>query len=401
MPLTEVLRNRGDERQAHVTNMELFFDLVFVYAFTQVSEHLYEQLTWTGALEMAVIFMALWWAWNYTAWATNWIDPEKSQVVGLLSVLMVASMVMAAAILEAFGHRGEMFAIAYVFLQVTRSSFMVWAFGLKGRADPEDKMGRNFAQLLAWSVISGVVWIVGGFVHDSHTRLWIWLAAAAIDLTAPMRGFWLPGLGSTPMSDWTLAGGHLAERCQLLLMIAFGETLLRVGESFTNSDLSAKVDLTFALGFLLIFALWSIYFLHHAEHGARAIEEAEEEDAARLGRSAYAYAHMILVGAVIVVAVAVHMAVEHPSEHASAAFAGICMGGPAIYLLGLTLSKRYLGHGRLLPPMLGVLALVVLGFAVSFSDRLSELIAATVVVTVMSVWARAADRAQTGSAVVK
>ncbi len=370
--------------------MELFFDLVFVYAFTQVSEHLYDHLTWTGAVQMAVIFAALWWAWNLTAWATNWIDPERLPVVVLLSLLMIASMVMAAAITEAFRGRSAMFAIAYVFIQIVRSGFMVWVFGIK------DKMGRNFAQLLTWSVVGGVVWIVGGFVHDPDTRLWIWLGGAAIDVAAPALNFWLPGAGGTPMSDWTLAGAHLAERCQLLLMIAFGETLLRVGESFTGSDIGARTDITFVVGFVLVFALWSIYFLHHAEHGARVIGEADERDAARLGRSAYAYAHMVMVGGVIVMAVAIHMAVEEPREHASAAFAGICMGGPGIYLLGLTLSKRYLRHGRLMPPLIGVVALVVLGFAVSSGDRLTELIAATVVAVVMSVWAWAADQRAAG-----
>ena len=136
--------------------MELFFDLVYVFAFTQLSAHLYGDLSWQGGAETAVIFVALWWSWSYTSWATGWIDPERLPVVALLSVLMIASLVMASAIPDAFTSRGETFAVAYVAMQLLRSAFMVWAFGLR------DTMGRNYAQLLAWSAISGVVWIVGG-----------------------------------------------------------------------------------------------------------------------------------------------------------------------------------------------------------------------------------------------
>ena len=146
------------EDRRHVTNMELFFDLVYVFAFTQLSELLYEHLTWPAAGETAVIFVALWWAWNYTAWATGWVDPERAPVVLLLSVLMIASLVMATAILEAFDGRGETFAIAYVVMQLLRSGFMVWVFGLR------EPMGRNYAQLFVWSAISGAIWIIGGTV---------------------------------------------------------------------------------------------------------------------------------------------------------------------------------------------------------------------------------------------
>jgi low temperature requirement protein LtrA len=378
---TELLRDRGEDRAAHVTNMELFFDLVYVFAFTQLSELLYEHPTWQGGAETAVIFVALWWAWSYTAWATGWIDPERPRVVALLAVLMVASLLMAAAVLESFGDRGETFAIAYVSMQLLRSAFMVRAFGLR------ETMGRNYAQLLAWSVISGVIWLIGGEVHDPHTRLLIWAVAAAVDLTAPMLGFRLPVAGATQMSDWTIAGAHLAERSQLLLMIAFGESFLRIGESFAADHGTFQADVGFVVGFLLVFGLWTIYFLHHAEHGARTLEQADE-DAARLARSAYTYAHAAMVGAVLVVAVVIHKVIEAPKGGVDAGFAAICIGGPALYLVGIALSKRWLGHGRFLWPLRGVVALAVAGTATAFGERWVELIAVTVVSVALAIWAQ-------------
>jgi low temperature requirement protein LtrA len=365
--------------------MELFFDLVYVFAFTQLSELLYDHLGWLGAAEMAVIFIALWWSWSYTAWATGWIDPERIPVVALLGALMLLSLVMAASILAGFAQRGEAFAVAYVAMQLLRGGFMVRAFGLR------DPMGRNYLQLLGWSALSGAVWIVGGAIHDSHTRLLVWAAAAAVDLLAPALGFRLPGAAATPMAAWSVAGGHLAERCQLLLMIAFGESFMRIGEAWVHRDGSFGADCAFVIGFVWVICLWSVYFLHHAEPGAKAIEQAGE-DAAQLARSAYMYAHAAMVAGVLVVAVAIHRAIEAPSEATGAGFAAVCVGGPALLLLGLALSKRWLGHG---PghrwPLVGMVALAAVGTAAAFGDQLLELVAVTAVSAALAVRAQLSD----------
>ncbi|MDE3130822.1 MAG: low temperature requirement protein A [Acidobacteriota bacterium] len=365
--------------------MELFFDLVYVFAFTQLSELLYDHLGWIGGAEVAVIFTALWWSWSYTAWATGWVDPERVAVAALLGVLMLASLVMAASILDAFAQRGEAFAGAYVALQLLRSGFMVRAFG------PRDAMRRNYAQLLGWSALSGVIWIVGGALADPHARLLVWVGAAAVDLLGPALGFSLPRARSAPMSAWRVAGGHLAERCQLLLLIAFGESFLRLGEAWANRHGTTASDSAFVIGFLLIVGLWSIYFLHHAEHGARSLEQAGEE-AARLARSAYLYAHAAMVAGVIVLAVAIHMTIEAPALPVEPGFAAICTGGPALFVLGLALSKHWLRHGsRHGWPPAGVAALAVAGFATASGSRLIALAVVTVVAGAMAVWAQLAD----------
>lgn len=364
--------------------MELFFDLVFVFAFTQLSELLYQNLSWTGAAEMAVMFVALWWSWSYTAWATGWVDPDRVPVFALLAVLMVASLVMAASILEGFAQRGEAFAIAYVAMQLLRSGFMVGAFGVRAR------MGRNYARLFGWSALSGVLWIVGGAIHDPRTRLLVWACAAAVDLVAPVLGFRLPGAGATPMSEWTIAGGHLAERCQLLLMIAFGESFLRIGEAWAHRHGTFGSDSAFVGGFLLVLALWTLYFLHHAEPGARALEQAGD-DAAHLARSAYLYAHAAMVGGVVVIAVAIHRAIEHPAASVSTGFAAICVGGPALFVAGLALSKHWLGHGRHTWLLFGVVALTAVGIATAFGEQLVQLIAVTAVAGTVAVWAQVTE----------
>jgi low temperature requirement protein LtrA len=382
MPTREVLRARDNGSPA-VTNMELFFDLVYVFAITQLSEALSGNHTARGALETLILFLAVWWAWNYTAWATNWIDPDRAPVALLMVVLMAISLVMSAAIPRAFADRAVPFAVAYVLLQVVRSGFMVWAFARGGR---DRVMRRNFAQLLAWSAIAGVVWILGALLNGD-ARLIVWLIALAVDLGAPMHGFRLPGIGATPMEQWTLAGAHLAERCQLVLMIALGESVLRVGLTFAQQSGSLSVDVAFVAGFIASAALWATYFLRHAERGATAIAGSAEQ-AARVGRAAYTYAHAVMVAGVIVVAVAIGFTIEHPSEGVGTAVGLTMLGGPALYLAGLVLFKRWIRQGSLIAPGAAIAALAILTVpAVAGANRLVLWILVTLVLATLAVGA--------------
>jgi low temperature requirement protein LtrA len=359
--------------------MELFFDLVYVFAITQLTEFLFDNLSLRGALETLIMFTAVWWAWNYTAWATNWIDPDRAPVALLLMVLMAISLVMSAAIPDAFAGRGVSFATAYVALQVARSAFMVWAF------PAGDRMRRNYAQLLAWSAIAGAVWIAGAFI-GGNGGIVVWLVAIVLDLGAPIHGFRLPGVAATPISDWTLAGAHLAERCQLVLMIALGESVLRVGETFSGQRGSIAVDAAFVVGFVASASLWGTYFLRHAERGAQAIS-ASPADAARVGRSAYAYAHAIMVAGVIVVAVAIRVTIEAPGAPVTIAGAATMLGGPALYLAGLILFKHSVKRGEIRPPLAGIGAMGLLVLVALCADRLVLSAAATAVLVALAVGA--------------
>ena len=123
-----LLRNHGGGH-ASVSNLELFFDLVFVFAITQLSHYLLVHLDWTGALQAAVLFFAVWWAWMYTTWATNWIDPDRAQNRIAIGAVMLASLVMAAALPHAFGKGGGTFVASYLFVQIGRTAYTSYALG--------------------------------------------------------------------------------------------------------------------------------------------------------------------------------------------------------------------------------------------------------------------------------
>ena len=348
--LPDVRRDRTGGGAPAVTSMELFFDLVYVFAITQLSRRLDDHLTVRGAVETLILFLAVWWAWNYTAWATNWVDPDRGLVRILVVALMLLSLVMSAAIPAAFTSRALVFASAYVAIQLVRSAFMVVA--LRG-----ERMSRNYAQLLAWSAIAGVAWIAGALLHGD-ARLVVWIVALVLDYGAPLHGFALPVLGRTPTRDWTLAGRHLAERNQLVVLIALGESILAIGLTFSRLAFTGPVVASFVVGFLGSVSLWWIYFVRYAEAAQRAI--AASPDPTRLARAGYAYAHGIMVAGVIVVAVAIEQTIAHPTGDASTAAAAAIIGGPAIYLAGNALFNYTLAGQPPWSRLLGIAALALL-----------------------------------------
>ncbi len=326
-----VLRSRDSEPT--VTNMELFFDLVYVFAVTQLSGTLLDHLTARGTVETLVLFAAVWWAWNYTAWATNWIDPDRLPVRVMMIGLMLLSLIMSAAIPQAWGDRGLTFAIAYTVIQVGRTAFMVLAF--RGHV-----MARNYAQLLVWSAGAGALFIVGGCCHG-NARLALWIIALAIDYGGPIAGFALPFAGRTPMHDWSLRPNHLAERCQLIVIIALGESLLATGRGFAVLDHDVPTVAAFIVTFFGSAALWWLYFARHAEDAVSRVEESD--DPARLGRGGYGYAHAVMVAGVILTAVGDEIVIAHPAADATTATVLTTYGGTALFLLGMVLFTRSTG----------------------------------------------------------
>jgi low temperature requirement protein LtrA len=311
--------------------MELFFDLVYVFAITQISHLLAEHVTVHGALQALMLLLAVWWAWVYTSWATNWLDPDRPAVRLMLIGVMLGSLVMSAALPGAFGEHGLIFAGAFVAIQVGRTAFMVLAM------DAGTPLRRTFQRILVWFLVSGVLWLAGGLAEGT-TREALWLGALLIDLLAPAAGFATPGLGRSTTTEWMIAGEHLAERCQLFIIVALGESILVTGTTAGRLPFSVATLVAFVVAFLGSVAMWWIYFARAAEAGSEVI--ATSRDPGRLGRSAYTYFHLPMVAGIIVVAVADEVTIAHPSDVGTLAASTVNLGGPALYLAGHTLFKR-------------------------------------------------------------
>ncbi len=314
----------GEEQRA--SSLELFYDLVFVFAVTQVSHLLLDDLDWQGAARAALVLLVVWWAWNYTTWVTNELDPDAPAVRLLLVAMMLASLVLAVAIPDAFGARGLLFAGAYVAIQVGRHAFLTFVVAARGTLERE-RAGR----ILAWFVVAGSFWLAGGLAEGS-TRIWLWLAALAIDYAAPFTLYWLPGRPRLSGATWDVETAHFAERFQLFVIIALGETIVITGATTAELDLDAARMAALGVAFLSTVALWWLYFDYVAAIAQRRLERAA--DRTRLARDGYTYLHVVLVAGIILSAVGDELVIAHPRETLPTAEVVALVGGPALYLLG-------------------------------------------------------------------
>jgi len=372
------LRPRGGREDSRVTNVELFYDLVFVFAVTQLSHGLLEHLTPLGAVQTAVLMLAMWWAWIDTAWITNWLNPERTAVRLILFGLMLAGLVLAASIPKAFGDRAIPFAIAYAVTQVGRSLFMLWA--LKNH-DAGNFL--NFIRIVLWQAVVAALWIAGALV-EGPARLMLWAIAVGIETSAALLGYWVPGLGRSATTDWAVAGGHIAERAGLFVIIALGESVLVTGATFAGLTWNAEHIGAFLVAFTGSVAMWVIYFNIGAERASRQI--ASSKDPGRLARNGYTYLHILLVAGIIVAAVGDDLVLHHPNGHNDTATAAVLIGGPALYLFGNLLFKRLSAPHLPLSHLagLGLLALLIPAAPVTTPLLLSS--ATTAVLIVVAAW---------------
>jgi low temperature requirement protein LtrA len=338
---SSLLRNHGGG-PAPVSYLELFFDLVYVFALTQISHLILEHMTWQGLAQAAVAFAAVWWAWMYTTWAANWLDPERLAVRIMLLLAMFASLLMAVALPQAFDGGGRLFAFAYVAIQVGRTLFLAWVMS---RAEGES--GLNMLRIAVWFTISGCFWIAGSLLADGNARLGWWLAALAIEYAGPFAFFYVPFLGRSSVREWTISGHHMAERCALFIIIALGEGIVVTGATFAGQELARDNALAFLLAFASSVMMWWIYFDVGARRGAELIEHHEEPG--RVARNAYTYLHMPIVVGMIGAAVADELLLAHPHGHAERPLVAFLIGGIAIYLLGVGFFKRLANTYRKFP----------------------------------------------------
>jgi low temperature requirement protein LtrA len=314
----------GEEQRA--TMLELFYDLVFVFAITQVSHLLLDNLSWAGAGHAALALLVVWWAWNYTTWVTNELDPDSTVVRLLLIGIMLASLLMAVAIPEAFGDYGLLFAGSYVAIQIGRHTFLTFASADAGTIERE-----RAARILVWFVAAGILWIVGGFAEGS-TRTALWVAALAIDYVAPLVLYWIPGRPPLSHSTWEVETSHFAERFQLFVIIALGETIVITGATTTALGLDLATVVAFGLAFLGTAALWWLYFGFVATIAQRRLELAT--DRTRVARDAYTYLHAVIVAGIVLSAVGDELVIAHPTDELPNDELAVVVAGPALYLLG-------------------------------------------------------------------
>src|SRR5262249_13158712 len=203
----------------------------------------------------------------YTAWVTNWLNPELTPARLLLFLMMLGGLVLSTSIPTAFDGRGLWFAIAYATMQVGRTAF--WLF-----ATPPHRIlvRHNAIRILAWRCFSAVLWIAGGFA-EGQTRLWFWIAAVVFEYISPAARFWVPKLGFSSVEAWAVEGGHMAERCAGFIIIALGEAIVVNGATFAELSWTSENILAFLAALTGAIVIGWIYFHKGAEAGWELVSE--------------------------------------------------------------------------------------------------------------------------------
>jgi low temperature requirement protein LtrA len=365
-------------QHSRVTYAELFFDLVFVFAVTQISHTLLGHFTPLGVLQTTLLFLAVWWVWVYTSWITNWLNPEMTPVRILLFALMLGGLVLSTSIPQAFESRGLWFAVAYAAMQVGKTVFL-WV-----STPPSRPLARmNAVRITAWLSMSAVFWIAGGLA-EAQSRLLLWAVALCIEYISPAARFWIPKYGASQVADWVVEGGHMAERCAGFIIIALGESIVVTGATFSELTWTTETVAAFVSAFIGSLAMWWIYFHKGAEAGSEQISRASEPG--RLARLAYTYLHMPIVAGIIVSAVADELVLKHPQGHSDLNTVLSAIGGPLLFLIGTILFKHTIRGFLQLSHGAGIIALGILAwFAAELSPLLLSIVT-TAIMVIVAAW---------------
>jgi low temperature requirement protein LtrA len=305
-----------DDAEHQVTPLELFFDLAFVFAMTQVTSLLGRDPTWGGVLRGMLVLAALWWAWSVYAWLTSAMDVDEGGVRLVMLAAMGAMLFVALAVPGAFGGDAVFFGAAYLLVRVLHLVLS----GIVARGDP-DRLGAIVR--FAPTAISGAsLLVVAGFL-DGNERIAVWVAALAIDYLGPV----VIGVGR----GWGVAPEHFAERHGLIILIALGESIIAIGIG-ARFELNAAVVFGAAFGIVVVSALWWLYFDVAAIFARRRLMQATGLELHRLALHSYSYLHLPMIAAIVLFALGLETTLSHVGDALDTVPAvGLC-GGAALYL---------------------------------------------------------------------
>jgi low temperature requirement protein LtrA len=311
------------EEERKTSYLELFFDLVFVFAFTQVTALILEDTSPAGFARAALVLAMVWWAWSAYTWMTNAIDIENTVTRLLVFAAMAAAFFMALAVPDAYRDEGSWFAVAYFVVRILNSALFSWGV----RHDPA-QLSATF-RLGPWFLAAALVALVGGFV-DSDLRPWLWVASLAIDVVGTL---------TVARAGWRVSASHFAERYALIVIIALGESIVAIG--IGTAELAR--DWTFAVSVVIAFAgvlsLWWAYFDFTAVAAERSLARAPHEVRGPLARDVFTYLHYPIVLGIIFYAVAAKKTLEHPHDPLSEAGRWALGLGIACFLLAFALMR--------------------------------------------------------------
>ncbi|MFE3071421.1 low temperature requirement protein A [Streptomyces sp. NPDC059247] len=334
-----------------VSPLELFYDLVFVFAVSQLSHHLLEHLTARGAAETVVLLAAVFGTWTFTSYEATLLDVDRAVTRWMIVVVMGLGLFMNAEIPNAFGDHAPAFVVPLLLIQFL-------AVAVTAAAARTETQREHFRRTLVWISFSAPLWIVGAAVAPGPRLGW-WAAAALVDVTGTWLAHPLPGR-TLSSREFAFDADHMLERLRLLFIILLGETVLTAGRAMADAPVDAPSVLATAGVFVALVCLWAAYF-GGGEDVVRTVLATTPDPvrALRLGvNSVYP-----VLAALVALAVGSELAIAHPTGHGSTELALLLFGGPALYLVTTAWYFRTTAGGAWAERLAGAAVLVVVGVA--------------------------------------
>ena len=317
MSVAPVAGRELDAEPKRVSPLELFFDLVFVFAITQVTALMADDPTWGGLARGLLVLAAIWWAWAAYAWLTNEVDPDRPAVRVATFAAMVAMLIASLAAPEAFGDHPLLFALAYLGIRLLHIALFA--------AGTDDVGVRQAVRALAPPALLAPAGLVVAASLDGAVRELVWLGVLLADYVLG---------GARGIGGWRLSPGHFVERHGLIVIIALGESIVAIGVGAAGSDLGAAELAAAALGVIVAAALWWTYFDRIAALGERTLERRPAGVARNtLARDSFSYLHLAMVAGIVLLALGVKKTLGDVGEDLKAVAALGVAGGVAVYLL--------------------------------------------------------------------
>ncbi|MDQ3781524.1 MAG: low temperature requirement protein A [Actinomycetota bacterium] len=358
--------------EPRVSPLELFFDLVFVFAFTQVTGALAHDPTWAGLGRAVMVFLVLWWAWGAFAWLTNAVRTDAVWPRLVVLAAMAAMVVVALAVPEAFAGGGVFFAAGWTVVMTLHGAL----FAISAEEEHRATTRVAILRLLPTNLGAGVLLVVAG-ITDGGTQNGLWLAALATAYLGP----YLVGV-----AGYTLHPGHFAERHGLVVLIALGESIVALGAGTEELSVAWPLVVTAVVGIALAGALWWCYFDREAEAAELALTARSGPDRARYARDAYSYLHIPLVMGVVLAAVGLKETLADPGHRLSTVVAVAFAGGVALYhgaLAAIRLRRGSAVGWRLPVTVLGALAVLATAPRITALAALTTLASLTAITAVV------------------
>ncbi|MET7373537.1 low temperature requirement protein A [Micromonospora arida] len=364
-----------DGRRANF--LELFFDLVLVFALSGVVSRVAPDLTsdtaarrWGALLYVPLLVLPIMWLWTTTSHITSRFDPRRPAVQAMVLLTALGLVFMASSLPYAFRERGYAFAVPYVALQLGRPLLLIWLV-------PNRAQRALNARAAIWFAVSAVPWLAGALVED-EARVSLWALGTAIDLLSARSGWPVPGMSRQLHSAWEpTKTHHLADRYEQILLIALGESVLSLGITYTSTPVSLATTLALLVGFTTTVLLWRIYYYRAGQVLPEAVDSAG--DKVRAGRNT-GRAHVLMVLGIVLVAVGYEVVLVHPGGSVRPAWLVVILGGPIVYVVGRMVLECVVFNRLARRRLIGIVVLAVAALPLAFT---TPLIAATAVLVIL------------------